>query len=235
MDGLEFTSKLIEHGAWPVLAAYVAITHGAAIERLIDRINRLKVGSAQADFAAKAEEVAEKAGVLEARPVETPKLEAALLQHVVRDAVAGFDAANSSQARDAGYPSDHGVQGALDKTARDDQLRASGLIIEEWARLDSSIRQLASSKLGIKTRNLTIAAVLHELNRFGVISDATADSVKDLQKLRNLVAHSQFEPTRESGENFAASCLKVENRIGEEEAAWRKAVASLDAMSSAKP
>lgn len=232
MDGLEFTSKLVEHGAWPVLAAYVAVTQRAAIERLVDRINKLKVGSAQADFAARTEEVAEQAEVLEARPVETPNLEPTMLRHVVPDAAAGVEPADSKAARD-GERADV-EPGASARIERDDRLRASGLIIEEWAALQGTIRQLASSKLGLKTRNLTIAAVLQELGKFGLISTATADSVKDLQKLRNLVAHSQFEPTRESGENFAASCWKVEKRIGEEAAAWRKAVASLEAMAPAQ-
>ncbi len=55
----------------------------------------------------------------------------------------------------------------------------------------------------------------------GVLSSQTIAIVKALSSLRNQVAHSRFEPTKEAGDQYADSCWKIEKRIGEEEAAWQ--------------
>jgi hypothetical protein len=225
MDGLEFTSKLIEHGAWPALVVYVAVTQKAGIATLLARMSKFKAPGLEAEFGAKTEAAAERIEERSTKPVEPPKIP---LESVMPDAVGGFAPANADPVVTATAIE----QSVLDKMfkdnvhqrserLRDERLRASGLIIEEWANLEDTIRMLSVRKGFNKANGLPITMLLHELNRLGIISTETADSVRDLQKLRNQVAHTQIEPTREAAENFSASCGKVQKRIAEEEAVWQ--------------
>ncbi|MCK9685995.1 hypothetical protein [Scleromatobacter humisilvae] len=241
MDWLEFTSKTIGELAWPAVAVYVLVTQKRGIDALLTRMSKLKAGGLEAEFSAKTESTAAKIEVLEARPVEAPKLDA----EAIRPPVA--------QARGPGDPHAAGTAGTPPALAggtqllfrsylaesqqqremrlRDERLRASGLIIEEWTDLEDTVRHLAASHGLAKSGQ--IAAILAELQKLGVLSAQTVAIVKELANLRNQVAHARFEPTEAAGDQYADSCRKIEKRIGEEEAAWQEAAASLNGPSHA--
>lgn len=234
MDGLEFTSKLIEHGAWPAIAIYVAVTQKDGIKTLLARMSKFKAPGMEAEFGAKAEVAAEKIDERAAKPVEAPKLEPSALEHVVRDA----DNLNPKNAERLLNNITQAFPEPLRRTPREflhphaqrhreERLRASGFIIEEWANLEETLRLLAATKGYPDARAAPVPSLIRRLVGIGVISPSTAESIKDLRTLRNQVAHTQIEPTREAAENFADSCWKVEKRIVDEEAAWQEAATKL--------
>ena len=234
MDWIEFGSKAIEHLAWPVVVGYVVVTQKKPIAELIDRIKKFKIGSAEAEIGAKTEAAAEKIEERAAKPVEAPKLDPSALEHVVRDADT-FDPSNAKRVLQGivqgvpepvhRWPRPTTHQHAQGR--REERLRASGVFIEEWANLEETIQLLAATKGYQDARTTPIPSLIRRLIGIGVISPSTADSIKDLRRLRNQVAHTQIEPTREAAENFADSCWKVEKRLVEEEAAWHEAATKL--------
>lgn len=222
MDWIEFGSRAIEHLAWPAVVMYVVVTQKPGVARLLQRMSKFKAPGLEAEFGAKVEAAAAKTDVLVAEPVEPPRQEA--LERVMADRVDGFEPAAPGPI--AGEPREaFGVRGALEKIARDDRLRASGLIIEEWAQLEEMIRSLAASHGGAKTASMR--DLLGNLQKLSVLSPQTASLIGELYTLRNQVAHSRFEPTAETGEQFADSCWKVRQRITSEEAAWQQAISKL--------
>lgn len=229
MDGLEFTSKLIEHGAWPAIAVYVAVTQKDGIKTLLARMSKFKAPGMEAEFDTKAEKAAEKIDERAATPVAAPKLEPSVVEQVVHDAE-GLDPANARRVLDTLLQR---LPEPLRRPAKDlhslhdERLRASGRIIEEWANLDETIRLLGATKGYRDARAVSTSKLINRLVEIGVISPSTAESIKDLRALRNQVAHTQIEPTKEAAENFADSCWKVEKRIIEEEAAWQEAATKL--------
>lgn len=110
----------------------------------------------------------------------------------------------------------------------DDGFRASGAIIEQWSYLNQVVRSVAINRGISGASTESIDRLLQALHKLGVISTSTANSVKDLQKLRNQVAHSEFEPTKAAGSDFVQACQKVINRIWAEDRAW------LDALGKAR-
>ena len=235
MDWLEFTSKTIGELAWPAIAVYVVVTQKRGIDALLTRMSKLKAGGLEAEFSARTESTAAKIEVLEARPVEAPKLDAKAIrpqpaQARVEGAPDAVGVATSPLAHAGGtqllfrsYLAESQQQREM--RLRDERLRASGLIIEEWTDLEDTLRHLAASH-GLAKSGL-MSSILAELQKLGVLSAQTVAIVKELANLRNQVAHARFEPTKEAGDQYADSCRKIEKRIGEEEAAWQEAAAIL--------
>jgi hypothetical protein len=55
------------------------------------------------------------------------------------------------------------------------------------------------------------------------ISVGTAVLIKDLNQLRNEVAHSKFEPTQDAATSFAETCQRAAQRMSVEYGAWKEA------------
>lgn len=213
MDWIEFGSKAIEHLVWPAVVVYLLRTQKKGIEHLIERIKKVKIGSAEAEISEKAKDVKEQAAELVATPVEPPK------QAAIKAAEVPLHVKFV-----AGHSSMHANLSVFAPSERDARLRASGLIIEQWARLESTIRYLLSKVQPLDTLKMPFIEVLRHLQELLVLSPEVAALIRDLRKLRNQVAHSQIEPTTSAAEDFAQTCASVNERIAEEHHAWEQAV-----------
>ena len=76
------------------------------------------------------------------------------------------------------------------------------------------------TEFGSKAYELPISRSVESLRSKRIISDETADLIDDLLSLRNRVAHTFLEPTKEAAEDYTLSCRKVMTRMVSEEGAW---------------
>ncbi len=237
MDWIEFGSNAIEHLVWPSVVAYLLHSQKAAVNELIGRIKKVEgPGGFKAEIADKAKDLKDQAKELAAKPVEQPKLEA------ITGTGAGLQAPNMAHGQGtvsapvevpdstdlmAQFESWNRTFHVTSPKDRDERLRASGLIIEEWANLEESIRFLAHTH-GVKdSREASFGLLLDQLHNQQVLSEDTLVVVMGLRKLRNAVAHSTSEPSKEAAENYANGCWAVEKRIADEELAWQLSMRKL--------
>lgn len=213
MDGYEFASSLVEHLAWPSVVVFVLVTQKPSVSVLLDRLKKLKWGDKEAEFGDEVKDTLKQASSLSARPVETPT-------PVVISGGGNLPPLTVHSTMRAIPPATW--RPPITPKHRDERLRASGLIIEEWANLEESIRILAITHGNDKAETEVVSPLLDRLASQKVLSQETVNLIQELRTLRNRVAHSQFEPTREAGEDYAATCWKVEQRIAEEEMAWQR-------------
>jgi hypothetical protein len=215
MDGLEFASIVIKALVWPGVAMYLLVTQKDEVSKLIERINKVKVGAAEASFNEATAGVLNKTAKLVASDVEPPK------QLEPADVVPlAMQIENHT-----GLVPVNTWRKAISEKERDERLRASGLIMEEWNDVEESLNELARLHGVGTSSNLTnVTQLLGRLLSAKVISEQTSAVIQDLRRLRNEVAHSKFEPSREAAENYEASCIQVLTRISEEEAAWQEEV-----------
>jgi hypothetical protein len=245
MDELEFWSNAIEHLAWPSIAAYVVYTQKSAVGELIGRIKSVEGAGFKAELAERASDLKDQATELATKPVEAPKLEGrAVIGAHLQASGAAMATGSATLTRgeqvsaSAGYSDTPGEDNVVRLSKwklssivakePDERMRASGQIIEEWTNLENVIRLLAAEH-GVKAdSNAKFIEVLKGLMMKYVISDKTYELIRDLRQLRNQVAHSKIEPTRRSGEDYAATCRAVEKRLDNEDSAWHAAASHLD-------
>jgi len=222
MDWLEFWSKDLGEVAWPAVTIYVLHTQKAAVSTLIARIKKGKFGPAEFEIADEVKQLKDRAEVLIAQPIEPPKLTAAQMAPApVAETEAGQQRPKLMQpeAREVKLKLHAKERLLWDKErATDERLRASGSIIERWAKLEIAIRVLASENK-IKS-GPNILPVIEALAKDGIISDETASIIRGLKRLRNSVAHTTIEPTKTTADDFADICLDVEQRMEAEENAY---------------
>jgi hypothetical protein len=72
----------------------------------------------------------------------------------------------------------------------------------------------------VEAYELPVSRSVECLRSRRIISDETADLIDELQRLRNRVAHTVLEPTKEAAEDYTLSCRKVMTRMVSEEGAW---------------
>lgn len=95
----------------------------------------------------------------------------------------------------------------------DDKLRASGLIITEWNNLEQFLREIAFKAKVLYADSDTAIKLTDRLCRNNFISLETSLVIKELGHLRNQVAHSKLEPTKESADTFAETCRRTMSRV----------------------
>lgn len=215
MDGLEFTSKLVEHLVWPGVVMYLLVKQKAAVAGLLDRLTGLQWGDKKASFAEKTKAVEAEARVIEATPVQAPNLPASESK------------APASEAPDLAELHGRAAEGltaraSLASPKRDWRIRASGSILEDWKQVESMIGLLASAHGADPASLPPTELLLIALQSDGVLSSSTLNLVGELHALRNQVAHDgKFEPSREAAESYSVSCQSAIRRMHQEEAAWR--------------
>lgn len=237
MNWIEFCSNAVEHLVWPGVVLYVLHSQNSAVSELIGRIRKVEgPGGFKAEIAEAAKDLNDQATELAAKPVKPPKLEAvtgaaAVLQapDVTRGLGTTTGDVTGPASRDPKTQFSEWNQ-AFHTTSpknRDERLRASGLIIEEWANLEDSIRLLAHTHGTKNARNANVTLLLDQLHSQKVLSEDTLTLVMGLRHLRNAVAHSTSEPSKEAADNYANGCWAVERRIADEEMAWQSSMLEL--------
>ena len=242
MDGLEFTEKLIGHlvtlvvaFAWPSAVVFLLWTQKGSIGELIGRVKEveagkdgLKVKAAEKKFVEDVKIVKADVEMLEATPVEPPKLQVPL--EAITGVGAAVQAPNITAAHGVVEPVP--IKPKVGTGFEEYGLRTSSVVAGNWAWLEDTIRQIGSGH-GIPywdekhIEDHSFKSVLDKLLAEHVIRKPTYDLALELHALRNDVVRSEIEPPRAAANGFVQSCKKLEQRLLVEETAWRETMASL--------
>jgi len=188
MDGLTFTSKLIDALAWPLAVVILGVMFQEQVKNLLKSVKHAKGAGIELEFGERAEAVAEQA---EAVPAPQP--------------TAHEPVEPGSQAEaDAAY-----FASLLLKTSLED--RPSAVILESWRNIEGALaiaaraQGLARSKLVNPTATNAGAALLSS----GLLTSEQFELIRSLRDLRNKVAHVQFEPDKRAAMNYYEASQKV--------------------------
>jgi hypothetical protein len=186
MDWLQFTASVIGSVAWPVAAIALGLIFRAQFRRLLEKMTKFKgPGGIEASFAHEAEAVA----------AETAK----------------FGTPTAIQGPPAAKPRAP-IRQELAVQYKSEE-RPSAVIVTVWQKIESLIVDLLDLKkidqLPTDMRYWNVSVAIEDLVRANVIEDKTADVLHSLFKLRNWVAHNDFEPEERATREFFVASERV--------------------------
>jgi hypothetical protein len=193
MDGLEFTSNVIGHLAWPVAILFLGFMFREQVRALLAKMKTLKApGGIEADFSMDVAKVAEEAKQVHVEVVAPPP------------AGTQFGTPSVKQG-----PPPQDEKDRLYELIRE---RPAALIVDAWRDLEKAMLDLIGVKgLYVPPSRLQNPALWPTwLVKDNLISDEIAGLIVELRHLRNRVAHAHdWEPTVTDAINYHTSAKLV--------------------------
>jgi hypothetical protein len=222
MNWLKFISEMTASLAWPVAAVIIVCVFRRGILQRLPNLSRLSLpGGISAEFTKELESV--EAAVIadaEGNPAltsSTPaagEVEPALTQESVKISAPEERLGNLS-ARYVEPPKEIGsdnfvlfLKPTVTRTVREKislQANPTGVVMESWKVLESSLRDLASSTFPPNvtlSRKMGILQIFDVLNRRGVATAAEIDTLRRMLAMRNLAAHGDEPISDDSAKRF---------------------------------
>ena len=231
MDWIEFGSKAIEHAVWPLAVLYVARSQRAAVGDLIRNIKKAKgPGGFELEVAERTQKLKVDTELLEAKPVEPPKLESPNVEIVIPapgaqfsgGGVANFNAEATLTVGESMSPDDW-RKWLLEASALPaEYIRPSAVILEQWKVVEDGIRRIAVDVDPKTSRMLaTPSNLLLHLVSTQVLSRDTFHLARELNEMRDLIARTTIELEYRTAQVYVDSCKTVLERMHSEAQAWK--------------
>ncbi|MFD6029832.1 hypothetical protein ACFWE5_03905 [Cellulosimicrobium funkei] len=183
MTGLEFVDSTIGHVlSWPVIVLVALLVFRKPIRKRIKAIRRAKVGAAEVEFTEKLRDTEENVEQVKSDPAAGPG-----------------DESDSEEREDRARQAEERI--------REAEENPSASVLLAWADFEREQRRVAHS-LGISGR-MDARTLEKELRKRGVGNDQYAEAVMDLRKMRNLVAHGEYEPSPGEAANYVQLSLEL--------------------------
>ena len=203
MDWLEFISSVVGSVAWPSAAVFLGFMFREHVRKLLDKMKSLKAPGIEASFTEKVEEVA-----VEAKKVEAKKTEEIVVEPTKTDVPHG---AAVEADHDSEYMSNrekylrwYGGHTVFERE------RPAALVLNAWNSLEMRIKELLSAHEVHCVGGPDEAIWALYGKPFDVINEQTAGVLQNLLKLRNQVAHVEFEPDRAAALSYVRAARDME-------------------------
>ncbi|MBS0425796.1 MAG: hypothetical protein JSR41_00745 [Proteobacteria bacterium] len=202
MNWLQFTASVIGSLAWPLAVVTLGFTFKEQVNALLAKMKSLKApGGIEASFSEKVLEVVDEAKKLEAATVP-------ILEHKLEEKASDqIPLPAAPQTREWRRRHREAVVRSMDE-------RPAALVLTSWTELEQRIKDLVvatDTGCGVASPEDAIMRLADE--RWKIIDKPTEEVLLNLLRLRNQVAHVNFEPNRSAALNFASSAHRVQNHL----------------------
>jgi uncharacterized protein YutE (UPF0331/DUF86 family) len=207
MEWLAFIGTMTGHLGWPVAVLVLGFMFRKEVRALLAKMKSLKTpGGIEAAFELEAREIA-----IEAKKVQQQPLPAA--KPAIEQTPTSVEAAPRER-MDLSQIQEFRRKRSGRKEATDHVLteRPSAMVLDSWNEVEAHLREIMADH---DTHCVASAedAISMLTSEYNVIDRETANVLHGLLKLRNQVAHVEFEPDRAAAVSYAKSAQAMIHRL----------------------